>query len=120
MCNIYITLPYKTYLNVNVSRVVWHARYLKPPVSHQLYVYLSSCIGFQLYIVCNLNWLLLDNVLFLLNNRHTYLICYILLISPRPLDHPVFVRKIKLNFGKRDLSLAAPKISPLLLNLLKL
>ena len=59
---------------------------------------------------CNLNWLLLDNVQFLLNNRHTYLICCIFLISPRPLDHPVFVPKIKLNFGKRDLSLAAPNI----------
>ena len=35
---------------------------------------LSSYIGFQLYIELNLNWLLLHTVLFLPNNRHTWLI----------------------------------------------
>ena len=33
--------------------------------------YLSSCNGHQLCIELNLNWLLLNTVLFLLNKQHT-------------------------------------------------
>ena len=56
-----------------------------------MYRYVSSFIGLQGYMELKLNWLLLI-VIFLINNGHAYLICYISLICLWLLYHP-FSRK---------------------------
>ena len=76
-------------------------------ISHQHYRYWCCCIGLQLCIELNLNWLQLSIVLFVLNNSHTWFISYISLFR-LSISKQLFVPKANLSIGKHAFSVAVP------------
>ena len=108
-CNsLFITLQKNLSKLQRMYRIFEHGWYVTPPFSHHHY--------HQLYANLNLNWLHI--ILFLPNNAHIQVICYMYLASLGHLDHPFpkqrFVHKTMLIISKRAFSVTAPTINSLL------
>ena len=101
------------------NMIIWHKYFLCNKPVHNLGV-ICSFIVFQI----KFKLATVTSILFLLNKQHSWIFCYISLISRTLVSFvsiQLCVSKTKLNISKHAFSVAAPAInSQLQLNLLKL